>query len=146
MLPARPDISPVISFCNDVFIVLCSKLEEFHHRVVTILRLPGGQRLNIENTSDLDKLRADEPKRVCQQELTYIWEPNAGCLAEVFTGQTQEFFKTKRCGSHQLRTIENKEPLRRNVIFAVFSRHSSGTREAVACCSSFSDGSGRFLL
>lgn len=63
VLPARTS-APVISFCNDVFIVVCSKPEEFHHRVVTILHLPGGQRLNIENTSDLDKLRADETKRV----------------------------------------------------------------------------------
>lgn len=32
--------------------------------MLTILHLPRGQRLNIENTSDLDKLRADETKRV----------------------------------------------------------------------------------
>lgn len=58
----------MISFCNHVFIGVCSKLEEFHHRVVTILHLPGGQRLNIKNTSDLDKLRADEIGRVLSVE------------------------------------------------------------------------------
>lgn len=67
VLPARTS-APVISFCNHVFIGVCSKLEEFHHRVVTILHLPGGQRLNIENTSDLDKLRADETRRVLSIE------------------------------------------------------------------------------
>lgn len=72
-LPWEPVLSartsaPVISFCNHVFIGVCSKLEEFHHRVVTILHLPRGQRLNIENTSDLDKLRADETGRVLSVE------------------------------------------------------------------------------
>ena len=55
--------APVTPFCSDVSkTVACSpRLEEFHCDF-TIFHLPRGWHVTLENTSDSDKLRTDEPK------------------------------------------------------------------------------------
>lgn len=127
VLPAWTS-APVISFCNHVFIGICSKLEEFHHRVVTILHLPRGQRLNIENTSDLDKLRADETGRVQSVETNVPM----GCFPEVFAGQTQESFKSERFRSHQLKaTAKQQSTLQKCDICRIFQTLFEDKR---GCC------------